>query len=108
MAAITSTDKPKELDRLDVEEREASVLDVKQDIKLKKLVAWVALALMAAQLAVTDTAFFVHGHANDWNVPDAVMIAFLTENFAQSVGIVYVISNYLFPGRRAIPRPRRR
>lgn len=93
---VRKDDVPQQLRALD----DAKLRDVNQDIDLKNLLAKAALAVMAVQLLFTHIAFYMYGMSRVWRIPDGVMIVYLTENFAQVVGIVFVITRYLFPSRR--------
>jgi hypothetical protein len=71
-------------------------LDARQNTALKRMLARFALWTMAAQLAATHVVFLLYG-VRHWTVHDGVMITYLTENFAQVVAIVLVITRHLFP-----------
>lgn len=74
--------------------------DLSQDIQLKKLVAKVALGLMAAQILVADAVFVIYAcFGMDWVIPDSVILGWLSATVVQVIGIVFVIASYLFPKR---------
>jgi hypothetical protein len=70
-----------------------------QDISLKKTYATATLIGVGAQLAIADAAFFVYLGDTSGAVPAAVMDVWLSATVVQVVGIILVITNYLFPRR---------
>lgn len=68
------------------------------DLKLSKVVGYGALGLMAGQVLIADTAFFFYGFNNGWAIPAAAMDAWLAAAVIQVIGVVLVITRYLFPG----------
>jgi hypothetical protein len=89
---------PRPTDKLDADRRKVGVDRARADLKLSKVVGYGALGLMAGQVLIADTAFFLYGFGNDWNVPAAAMDAWLTAAVIQVIGVVLVITRYLFPG----------
>jgi hypothetical protein len=73
------------------------VRDKVQDIKLKWIVARVALAVMGIQLAVADLIFVFYGEAKNWQLSTPAIDSFLGATVIEVIGIVAVIANYLFP-----------
>lgn len=53
-----------------------------------------------------DTAFFFYGFNNDWRVPAAAMDAWLAAAVIQVIGVVLVITRYLFPDSGADSAPK--
>jgi len=97
---------PEPKDKLDQDRRKVGVDRAKADLKLSKVVGYGALGLMAAQVLIADTAFFLYGFNNDWNIPAAAMDAWLAAAVIQVVGVVLVITRYLFPGSGADSAPK--
>jgi len=52
---------------------------------------------MVAQLLIADTAFYVYGFANGWDIPTAAITTWLGATVIQIVGVVLVIAKNLFP-----------
>jgi len=74
--------------------------DKQQDIGLKGRYATVLLWLMGAQLAVTNGVFIAYAWVGrDWDVDRGVMQAWLTATVVQVIGVVLVVTRYLFPRR---------
>lgn len=67
-----------------------------QDIELKKFYARGSLFGVGIQLLIADAAFFFY-LVKEGNVPSVVMDVWLSATVVQSIGIVLVITNYLFP-----------
>lgn len=76
--------------------------DKAQDIELKRTYARWLLILMAAQLLVADAVFVVYAWAGvDWKLTPGVINVWLGATFVEVVGIVLVVTRYLFPRRDA-------
>jgi hypothetical protein len=67
------------------------------EVKLHSRVGNGALALMVAQLFIADTAFYIYGFKNGWNIPTAAITTWLAATVIQIVGVVLVIAKNLFP-----------
>jgi hypothetical protein len=67
------------------------------EIKLHNRVGNGALALMVAQLVIADTAFYIYGFKNGWDIPTAAITTWLAATVIQIVGVVVVIAKNLFP-----------
>jgi hypothetical protein len=52
---------------------------------------------MAAQLIIADTAFFLYGLENDWEIPVAAINVWLGSTVVQVVVVVHTVARYLFP-----------
>jgi Na+/H+ antiporter NhaA len=74
--------------------------DLAQDIKLKK---WYAIALLAGlgvQMAIADGVFIAYAQVGaHWNIDASVMQAWLSATVVEVVGVVFVVTRYLFPRR---------
>lgn len=71
--------------------------DQEQDLKLKKRIANSALVLMAVQVVAADAAFYWYGFANDWDIPEGAIQAWLLAAVVQVVAVVLVVTRSLFP-----------
>ena len=88
-----------EIDRLDPERR-AALEDLRQDIGLKKTYAQGLFKLLAAQLAIADAVFVAYAWAGKhWNLPPDVIQVWLAATLVEVVGVVTVVTRYLFPRR---------
>lgn len=52
---------------------------------------------MAAQLVIADTAFFLYGFENGWDIPVAAINVWLGSTVVQVVVVVHTVARYLFP-----------
>ncbi|HTL42225.1 MAG TPA: hypothetical protein VL294_12205 [Pseudolysinimonas sp.] len=77
----------------------ASADDAELDVKLKKMVAAIALILMAIQIVVADIVFVVYGNAQEWKIDTPAISAWLGATVIEVIGVVLVIASYLFPKR---------
>jgi hypothetical protein len=95
---LARADPPPELrDELDHASKQADLERKLADLRLSKVVGYGALALMTAQVIVADTAFFLYGFGNDWKIPSSAIDAWLAAAVIQVIGVVLVITRYLFP-----------
>jgi hypothetical protein len=78
----------------------ASADDAELDVTLKKIVARFALILMGLQIVIADVIFAWWGMANKWVVDPAPISAWLGATVVEVIGVVYVITSYLFPKRK--------
>lgn len=75
-------------------------LDREQDIRLKRIYGSVALGLACGQVIAADVGFFFYGFRGGWErVPPEVMNAWLGATVVQVLGIMLVVTQYLFPKR---------
>jgi hypothetical protein len=80
--------------------------DYEQDIGLKKVYGWVLLGLMGVQLAIADVVFVLYAkNGVAWKIPPQVIDIWLGATFVEVVGVVYVVTRYLFPPRDEFGRP---
>jgi hypothetical protein len=81
-------------------------LDHWQDIRLKKSYAKWLLLLVAGQLIVTDLVFVAYAWAGEnWHLDAGVIQVWLGSTLVELVGVVLVITRYLFPRRDRHPQP---
>jgi hypothetical protein len=74
--------------------------DREQDIGLKRMYALILLGLLAAQMIVADAVFVAYAWAGvNWKVDGSVMEVWLGATLIEVVGIVLVVTRYLFPRR---------
>jgi hypothetical protein len=79
-------------------------IDHWQDIKLKKSYAKWLLILVAAQLALADTVFIAYAWAGrSWQLDGGVIEVWLVATLVELIGIVLVVTQYLFPRRDRTP-----
>lgn len=69
----------------------------KNEVDLHRRVGNGALLLMVAQLLIADTAFYIYGFKNAWDIPTAAITTWLAATVIQIVGVVLVIAKSLFP-----------
>jgi F420-0:gamma-glutamyl ligase-like protein len=84
-----------ELDR----ERDANVKDLVQDTELKKRVAHFTMWATAVQLLVADALFLVYCVSQWRNIPVGAIDVWLGAAVIQVVGLMAIVSHYLFPNR---------
>jgi hypothetical protein len=75
----------------------ASADDAELDVSLKKIVAIIA---MGAQILISDAVFIVWGSMNGWDIDATAIGIWLSATVVEVIGVVYVITSYLFPKRR--------
>jgi hypothetical protein len=74
--------------------------DLRQDIQLKQRYAKWLLILIAAQLLVADLIFVVYAWAGEgWELSAGVIEVWLAATLVELVGVVLVVTRYLFPRR---------
>lgn len=74
--------------------------DHRQDIKLKKTYARWLLILVGLQLFVADAVFVAYAWAGEhWHLDPGVIQVWLAATLVELVGVVTVITRYLFPRR---------
>lgn len=95
---MTRADGP-DLDTLDPDAALARD-DRRQDIALKRRYATWLLWVLLAQLLVADVVFVVYAHVgHEWELSTTVIDSWLAATFLEVVGIVYVVTQHLFPRR---------
>lgn len=67
------------------------------DVRLRRWLGFGALVLMALQMTVANTAFFIYGFSNHWNIPVSGMQVWLAATVVQVAVIVRAVAKYLFP-----------
>jgi hypothetical protein len=103
-----ATEMPIELRYLD-EKLKLQEIDLKreharQDIALRQTYAKWLLIILALELLVVNAMFGLYaGIGEGWNVPEGVIQAWLGATFVQVVGVVTVVTKYLFPRRDHTP-----
>lgn len=76
----------------------------RQDIALKRRYAVWLLWVLVGRLAVADAVFVVYAHVGEaWTLSTAVVDSWLAATLLEVVGIVYVVTQHLFPRRDAEP-----
>lgn len=73
--------------------------DLEQDIRLKKVYAWILLILLTLQMATVDVGIYFYGVNNAWDIDPTVLHWWLGSTVVEIVGIVLVVTRYLFPRR---------
>jgi hypothetical protein len=74
--------------------------DRKQDIDLKRTYAKTLLMMMGAQLVVANAVFIAYAWAGvHWNIEAAVINVWLAATLIEVIGVVLVVTRYLFPRR---------
>jgi hypothetical protein len=74
--------------------------DHRQDIDLKRLYAKGLLLLLGGQMILADTVFVVYAWAGkQWNLAPEVINVWLGATVVQLIGVVLVVTRYLFPRR---------
>jgi len=75
-------------------------VDYAQDIKLKRRYANGLLTLLAAQIVIANVLVYLYaGIGRSWDVPTGVMQAWLAATVIELIGVVAVVTRYLFPRR---------
>ena len=78
--------------------------DWKQDIGLKRLYARGLLILLGLQMVTSNVIFVLYAaRGMGWKVPESVMIGWLSAMVVELIGVVAVVTRYLFPRRDATP-----
>lgn len=80
--------------------RDTAEQDYQQDVVLKGAYATRLFWVMVIQLAVADVVFVLHAWwGANWNVDASVMHVWLGATVVEVIGIVLVVTRYLFPRR---------
>jgi hypothetical protein len=80
------------LDDLEVQDRE-------QDITLKRMYAKGLFAALAVQLVAADALVYIYAASRRWDIPASVIEAWLAATVIELIGVVLVVTRYLFPRR---------
>lgn len=76
---------------------------LKQDLELKKRYGNRLLWLVTGQLAVADVVFILYFIVGaHWNPPEGIIYAWLSATLVELIGVVAVVTRYLFPRRDSI------
>jgi hypothetical protein len=73
--------------------------DFQQDIALRRQYAKGAAWLVGVQMFLANAVFIGYGFALGWQLPTAAITAWLGATVAQTIGVVLVITRYLFSPR---------
>ncbi len=77
-----------------------------QEIELRETYAKGLLAILAVELVVVNVIFWFYAEkGKNWNIPDGVIQIWLGATVVQIVGVVTVVTRYLFPNRNSQPEP---
>ncbi len=77
-----------------------------QEIELRETYAKGLLAILAVELVVVNVIFWVYAEkGRNWNIPEGVIQIWLGATVVQIVGVVTVVTRYLFPNRDSRPEP---
>ena len=77
-----------------------------QEIELRETYAKGLLAILAVQLIVVAVIFWFYAEKGmRWKIPDGVIQVWLGATVVQMVGVVTVVTRYLFPNRDTTPNP---
>lgn len=88
---------PQPVDNLD-SDADLARQDKQQDLGLKILYARAGLIALGVQILIADAAFFLYGDIGvHWKIPASVIDVWLGATVVQVVGVVLVITRYLFP-----------
>ena len=94
----------REIDALPARQRLAAIRDLELDISLKRRYARVLLWLLGGQLAVADGVFIAYAQVGaHWKLSTSVINGWLGATLIEVVGIVLVVTRYLFPRRDTQP-----
>lgn len=78
----------------------------RQEIELRETYAKGLLAVLAVELVVVNVIFWFYAEkGRNWNIPDGVIQIWLGATVVQIVGVVTVVTRYLFPNRDRQPEP---
>lgn len=95
---------PKELkflrEQAQLQEIRLKESNAKQDLELRETYAKWLLGILAIELIVVNVIFCLYAaKGRDWRLPDGVIQIWLAATVVQVVGIVTVVTRYLFPRR---------
>lgn len=81
----------------------AQAQSAEQDVRLKGFYAYFLLAIMLGQLVVADAGFFFYADVGKrWAVDASIMHVWLGATVVEVIGIVLVVTRYLFPRRHEV------
>lgn len=69
------------------------------DNKNRRRYSFWLLWAMCVQILFADVVFVIYGISLKWNLPTAAISTWLGVTVAQVIGVVLVITHYLFPNR---------
>jgi hypothetical protein len=93
-------------ERLKLQEIKIKRKHAKQDIDLRRKYASWLLVILAVELVVVNAMFWAYAEqGKNWAIPDGVMQIWLGATVVQVVGVVTVVTRYLFPRRDAQSEP---
>jgi hypothetical protein len=98
-AALVATDDPPstEVEVRSIEEIERS--DRETDVALKRQYALSLLRLLRWQFVTTNGVFVVYANWGvHWRIPDAVILGWIGSTVVELVGVIAIVTRYLFPG----------
>ena len=76
------------------------VKQLEQDTKLRGPYAWTILVATGVQIIVADVVFVLYAtNGVHWVIPPAAISAWLGAVVIQVIGVVLVVTRYLFPGK---------
>jgi vancomycin permeability regulator SanA len=85
-----------------------TLADLKQDIKLKRIYGWALLVSLAFVLVIADAVFawycWATVYRNHAQIPSSAIESWLGATVVQVVGVVTIVTKYLFSGRGSRPR----
>lgn len=94
----------REVDELPAPLRHLPEQDHRQDIELKRFYAKGLFWLLGVQMALADTVFVAYAWAGEhWTLSPEVINVWLGATVVQLIGIVLVVTRYLFPRRDGQP-----
>jgi hypothetical protein len=73
--------------------------DYLQDIILRRTYARWMLLILAGELVFVNALFALYTWKNEWDVTGRTMEVWLGSTVVQIIGVVYVVTRYLFPRR---------
>jgi hypothetical protein len=82
----------------DLEQQKKTVAITRQQDEnaSRKVYSYGFALVLSVQLGIADAIFWIYGASNDWHVPGSTMDAWLGASVVQVIGIVLVITRYLF------------
>jgi hypothetical protein len=93
-------------EKLKLQEIELKREYAKQEIDLRATYAKGLLLILAVMLVVVNVIFWKYAASGrHWNIPNAVVQIWLGATVIQVVGVVTVVTRYLFPNRDRQPEP---
>ena len=87
-----------------VDQEQTKLAEARHALKLRKIVGAGAMVAMLLQLLAANYVFFRYGDAVQWRFPVGAISAWLGATVVQVVGVVVIITRYLFPPEGAAPK----